>query len=152
MTDLLEYIETEKLEVIEDHIPIDKIKGLYFDSTIIIDIGKIDTSREKRCILAEEIGHHYTNSGHIINQEDISNRKQENKAREWAFNKLILMDNIIHAYQSGVRNRYELAEHLDVTESFLSEAIKYYQRKYGLFYEIKNYIIYFEPFSILEIL
>lgn len=36
----------------------------------------IDTSIEKACVLAEELGHHYTTVGDIIDQSSTGNRKQ----------------------------------------------------------------------------
>lgn len=37
----------------------------------------IPTSVQKACVLAEELGHHYTSYGNIINLNDTANRKQE---------------------------------------------------------------------------
>lgn len=149
MTKLLQYIEDENIELIETNIPIKNLKGLYYDNTIIID-KKIATTVGKKCILAEEIGHYYTSTGDILDQSNISNIKQENKARAWAFEELIGLVDIINAYKSGVRNKYELAEYLDVTEEFLDEAIEYYKRKFGILFNIDKYIIYFEPFGVIE--
>ena len=39
-------------------------KGLYYDGHILIDSSLTET--EKYCILAEEIGHHFTSSGNIM--------------------------------------------------------------------------------------
>ena len=38
-----------------------------------------------------------------------------------------------------------MAEYLDVTETFLADAIERYRSKYGMFATLDNYIIYFEP-------
>lgn len=61
------------------------------------------------------------------------------------------MVDIINAYRYGVRNKHELAEYLDVTEDFLYEAIEYYRCKYGIYYKIDTYIIYFEPLGVMKI-
>lgn len=58
----------------------------------------IDTSTEKACVLAEELGHHYTSVGNIIDMEDLSNRKQERQARLWGYNKLIGLTGIVNAF------------------------------------------------------
>jgi Zn-dependent peptidase ImmA (M78 family) len=58
-----------------------------------------------------------------------SNRKQEQRARAWAFNTLAPFDKIIEAYEKGYVSTYEMAEYLNVTEDFLKEAILYYQNK-----------------------
>lgn len=49
----------------------------------------IETTTEKSCILAEELGHHYTTVGCILDQTNSQNRKQERQARLWAYNKQI---------------------------------------------------------------
>ena len=49
----------------------------------------LPTQREKACVLAEELGHFFTSSGNILDTSDISNRKQEARARLWAFNRQV---------------------------------------------------------------
>ena len=105
----------------------------------------IETETEKACVLAEELGHHYTSSGDILDQSDASNRKQELHAHIWAYNRLIGLRGLIAAHRHGCRSRYEAAEFLEVTEEFLEEAVSYYRGKYGLMYQVDNYTIYFEP-------
>lgn len=61
----------------------------------------IDTSAEKACVLAEELGHHYTTVGNIIDLTDAQNRKQERQARLWAYNKQIGLTGIIRAFEAG---------------------------------------------------
>lgn len=121
-----------------------RLKGLYIDNNIALS-SDLETSAEKSCILAEELGHHYTSSGNIIDMSIVANRKQELHARAWAYNRLIGLYGIINAYRSGCRNGYEIAEHLNITEEFLTEALQYYRNKYGLCTTIDNYVIYFEP-------
>ena len=43
----------------------------------------IETSAEKACVLAEELGHHHTTVGNILDMSDAGNRKQERQARLW---------------------------------------------------------------------
>jgi hypothetical protein len=105
----------------------------------------IPTLKEKSCILAEELGHYYTSYGDILDQSTINNRKQELKARLWAYNKQIGLTGIIRAYEYGCYCLYDMADYLDVTEEFLHDAIKYYRGKYGEYTTLDNYIIYFEP-------
>lgn len=105
----------------------------------------LETSSQKACILAEELGHHHTSSGNIMDQTVTENRQQERRARLWAYDKLIGLHGIIDAFEHGCRNRYEIAEYLDVTESFLLDAITVYREKYGVCKKLGNYIIYFEP-------
>ncbi len=106
----------------------------------------IETQKEKACVLAEELGHHYTSSGNILDQTKVENVKQEQRARMWAYNKQIGLSGIIDAYKRGCRNIHEMADHLDVTEEFLQDALEAYRLKYGQCVNIDNYTVYFEPY------
>lgn len=105
----------------------------------------LSTSVEKACVLAEELGHHYTSYGNILDQSDASNRKQELRARAWAYNKQIGLLGLIRAYEHGCRNRFEIAEYLEVTEEVLEECLIFYRNKYGVCANIDNYVVYFIP-------
>lgn len=105
----------------------------------------LSTSVEKACVLAEELGHHYTSYGNILDQSDASNRKQELRARAWAYNKQIGLLGLIRAYEHGCRNRFEIAEYLEVTEEVLEECLTFYRNKYGVCANIDNYVVYFIP-------
>lgn len=110
-----------------------------------IAINRTLTEREKKCILAEELGHYLTGSGDILDQSSAANRKQELRGRLWAYNRLIGLRGIVSAYKSGCRNMPDVADYLDVTEDFLQEALLCYRRKYGIYVKLDNYVIYFEP-------
>jgi hypothetical protein len=145
---LLEEAKSEGVKVIDD-CNIGGLKGLYIDN--IISLSKnISCQKEKKCILAEELGHHHTTYGNILNQNKIDNIQQEKKARAWAYERLVNFDDLIAAYKEGINNQYELSLFLEVTENFLINAIKYYRRKYGIYYKYKNVILYFEPLGILK--
>lgn len=105
----------------------------------------LSTSIEKTCVLAEELGHHYTSYGNILDQSDASNRKQELRARAWAYNKQIGLLGLIRAYEHGCRNRFEIAEYLEVTEEVLEECLIFYRNKYGMCTNVDNYVVYFIP-------
>lgn len=105
----------------------------------------ITTTTEKSCVLAEELGHHYTSVGNIIDLSDVQNRKQERQARLWAYNKQIGLYGLIRAFQHGCTSLHEIAEYLEVTEQFLHEAIECYRNKYGICTAVDNYVIYFIP-------
>jgi len=138
-------------EVIDWKFQTDRIKGLYCDGVIAVS-KDIDTSAERTCVLAEELGHHLTASGDILDQKDTSNRKQELRGRIWAYNRLIGLTGIIKAYRAGCKNRYEIAQNLEVTEEMLQDAIDYYREKYGLCVQVDNYTIYFEPLGVMELI
>lgn len=104
--------------------------GLYLDGNIALS-DKMETSVRRACVLAEELGHHYTTVGNILDQSDISNRKQERKARAWAYEKILPLSSIRQAFIVGCREPWEIAEYLDVDERFLREALQYYEEVYG---------------------
>ncbi|MFI8711993.1 ImmA/IrrE family metallo-endopeptidase [Brevibacillus brevis] len=127
-----------------------RIKGLYNNHSIAIN-KFIPTNIEKACILAEELGHYFTTSGNILDQTKIENRQQENRARTWAYEKLVPLSAFVHAHKQGIKNRYELADFLGVTESFLDSAISRYIEKYGLSVTVGNSTVIFEPLGVLEL-
>jgi len=133
------------LEVLEMAFRSNRIKGLYCNSTIAIN-DKLKDSRNKACILAEEIAHHDLTVGNILEQSNTQNRKQEMLARMSAYNRMIGLIGLINAFNAGCRNRFEIAEYLDVTEEFLIDALEAYRNKFGEYTTIDEYVIYFEPY------
>ncbi len=125
--------------------------GLYINNKIALNKNKLTTLSEKVCVLAEELGHHYTSYGDIIDLNNIENSKQEYKARLMAYNKLIGLKGIIDSFNAGCKTISEMAEYLVVTEKFLKEALECYKSKYGISATLDNYVIFFEPrFSIMN--
>lgn len=134
----------DDLNIVEmDLSEVSGLKGLYVNGRIAINAKMSDT--EKACVLAEELGHHYTTYGNILDQSNTSNRKQELRARAWAYNKQIGLLGLIRAYEHGCRNRFEIAEYLEVTEEVLEECLVFYRNKYGMCQSIDNYVVYFIP-------
>lgn len=118
-----------------------------------IAIRKGLTEKEKKCVMAEELGHYYTGHGDILDQSSVSNRKQELRGRAYAYNKLIGLMGIIDAYKHHCQSFTESAEFLNVTDEFLMDALRYYKGKYGPYVSVDNYVIYFEPhIGVLELI
>ena len=145
---LLSIAEKENIEIVEMKLT-GRNKGLYADKVIAIS-SKIDTTTERTCILAEELGHYYTTAGNIIDQSKLENRKQELKARRWAVKKLIRVEQFIDAFDASVKNRADLAEFLGVTEEFIEMAIKHFKAIYGHSHTIGEYTIFFDPLWIYK--
>ena len=140
--DLLIESEKENLIVKEKDIP--GFGGRIYQNRIAIH-KQLSTQTEKACILAEELGHHYTSTGDILDQSDQAARKQEFHARLWGYNKMVGLHGIVSAYRNHCRNLSEMADYLDVTEPFLANCLESYRRKYGCYVELDNYVIMFEP-------
>lgn len=49
-----------------------------------------------------------------------------------------------------MRNRFELAEFLEAAEWFIDIALQHFRGIYGIYKEIDNYVIYFNPLMILK--
>ena len=142
-------IEADDIHLIVKEKPLPISKGRIKGNRIVLRQNMSET--EKKCILAEELGHHYTTVGNIMDQTKVENRKQERRARIWAYNKMISLSDLVNSYKDGCRSRYEIAEHLEVTEEFLQECLDYFHEKYGLYTKQNNYLIYFEPLGVLEL-
>ena len=144
----LEHLEDKAckdgIDIIHRKFNSNKIKGLYCDGTVALN-SCIETSKERVCVLAEELGHHYTSVGNILDLTVAQNRKQERQARIWAYNKQIGLRGLIRAYEHGCKNRHEVADYLEVTEEFLEDAVKCYRDKYGVYTIVDNYLVYFIP-------
>ena len=110
-----------------------------------IYLRKDMNTAEKSCVLAEELGHYYTSVGNILDMTVPENRKQERQARLWGYNRSIGLLGLIRAYEHGCKDKYEIAEYLDVTEEYLENCINCYQDKYGEYKTVDNYTIYFIP-------
>ncbi|WP_418539720.1 ImmA/IrrE family metallo-endopeptidase [Massilistercora timonensis] len=144
----LERLEQEAFDdqvtVYDYYLGEDNLKGYYTDGNVAINTC-VDTTAERMCVLAEELGHHHTSVGNILDMSDSGNRKQERQARLWGFNKLIGLTGLVRAYEAGCRNGYEIAEYLEVTEECLTECIEAYRSKYGIGVMVNNYYIMFIP-------
>ena len=120
------------------------LKGIYIDGNIAIN-SSVDTTIEKACVLAEELGHHYTTVGDIMDMSISWNRKQERQARFNGYNRLIGLTRLVGAYEHGCSNRSEIAEFLEVTEEYLQECIDCYCDKYGVGIHVSEYYVMFIP-------
>lgn len=137
--DLLIEYDTEDIVIKEK--PLQSSNGRIYNNRIAIrhDMNTVD----KTCTLAEELGHYYTTTGDILNQENVSNRKQEHRARMWAYGKLLPLQFFILAFKHGCRSIHETAEFLEVSEEFLVDCINAYYSKYDPFLETNGYLFMF---------
>lgn len=137
--DLLIEYDTEDIVIKEK--PLQSSNGRIYNNRIAIrhDMNTVD----KTCTLAEELGHYYTTTGDILNQENVSNRKQEHRARMWAYGKLLPLQFFILAFKHGCRSIHETAEFLEVSDEFLVDCINAYYSKYGPFLETNGYLFMF---------
>lgn len=122
---LLIYAEKSGVMVKEINFKTNKKFGLTVGDFIYIN-NNLNT-KEKYCILAEELGHFKTGSSNIINLKDIRNKKNELVARKWGYEKIVPPHKLLKLYDEGMRFDYEFAEALDITVDILREAVNYYK-------------------------
>lgn len=140
--------EAENNNLITKEKPLPVSKGRIKGNLILIRSSMAEV--EKKCILAEELGHHYTSTGNILDQRDVRNRKQEYRARLWAYNRLVGLHSIVNAHKHGCENLHDTADFLEVTELFLKDLLTCYRSKYGICKECGEYMVYFEPYLHVE--
>ena len=141
-------IANDDLDVTETcHLP-SKLSGITFDDMIFIRdnmdrVHKLET-------LAEEIAHLHITYGDIRDQSKLVNRKYELKARRYAYEHLITLQDIVDAFYSGACNLYEIALFFEVSQSYVLDTIEHYKMKHGLDVYYKGYVIKFEPLQVFE--
>ena len=83
-----------------------------------------------RCVLAEELGHHFTTSTNTLPQtffhyqDRLEVSKTEFKALKWAALYLIPREDLLYALKHGITKRWDLAEIFNVTETMLDFRMK----------------------------
>jgi len=144
---LLSLADQYGMKVSEQRMPL-TMKGLYGDGVVWInsDIPYVS----KGCALAEEIGHHKTSIGDILDKTCIDSRRQEQRARRFGHGLIIPLERFIYAGQARVEGRHDVAEWLGVTEEFLQESIDFYQQKYGIYAITRDYLIHFDPLYVTK--
>lgn len=135
--------EAEQIGLIVKEKPLQSADGRILNNKIVIR-DSLDELR-KKCVLAEEIGHYLKNAGDILDQRNTSNSRQEDRARSWAYDRLIGLDGLVSAFECGCQTKFDVAEYLDVTTAFLDDALKKYKERYGIVVKYKEYFIYFYP-------
>ena len=138
MQQLLEIAEAENIAVEYKRFK-SAINGMYLQMpdcqpVIFLSLKVHSDYRLHRCVLAEELGHHFTSSGeriakkHHSMQDRLSIDKCEYKALRWAANQLVPENDLLDAITSGVEELWELAEEFDVTE----EMMRFRMRLFGV--------------------
>ncbi|ASS69220.2 ImmA/IrrE family metallo-endopeptidase [Paenibacillus sp. RUD330] len=153
LDDLLAESQAENVQVVEYPFKTIRLKGLYCDGVITINQAAKLNTVEKTCVIAEELGHHHTTQGVILDQSKILHRQKERLARQWAYERLVPLERFVDVFHARIKEKHEVAEFLGVTEAFLLDLIARYKEIYGQFAFINNrYIVSFEPLSVIEIL
>lgn len=116
-------------------------KGLYINNVAYLNPQQ--TFEELIDTVGEEIGHHLTTVGDIIDQDTTEKRQQEQRARDVGRTLVISPQDIIDCYHERFAYPWECAEFLGVSVEAIIEAIKVYAKKYSGFMDYQNYTILF---------
>ena len=92
--ELLEESKANNVYVIENADFKSSADGLINGNVIGIN-RKLQSFCKRTCTLAEELGHYHMTVGNIICQPTVSDRKQELRARAWAYHRLIGLNGIL---------------------------------------------------------
>lgn len=145
--ELVSKAENKNINVLEMDLGTNKKCGKYLHSKngnfIIINSNMTETNKHE--VLVEELGHHNTSLGNIIDQSELENIRQEKRARNWGYENAVSIVQLINVFEKGLKTTYEIAEYLNITEKFLNEAINHYREKFGTYYQVDHYLICFEP-------
>lgn len=112
------------------------ILGAYYrrtpDTVILLHTKLRSNRRLNRCILAEELGHHFTTGRNVVafaRAGKYHTQKIERLAAWWATQCLVPFSLLSMAVLRGARTTFELAEHFDVTERFMAACLRLYREK-----------------------
>jgi len=126
-------IKNQNIIIEETNFRNSKAKGLYlklddFPPVIALDKSILPYRSLSLSILAEELGHHFTTQGNLLNESNsysdkLNKNKKENLAKKWAANFLISDDEFVQALNSCICNNFDLCDYFDVTEEILNYKI-----------------------------
>lgn len=97
------------------------------DCCIGLNYSKIDTSREEKELLAEELGHYYYDAFYNDNSDVITIQQKEYRANKWKCTVLVTVNDFRQAIKNGLYTLYDIAEHLNLSEETVQFAYDYYK-------------------------
>lgn len=122
------YEECERKNIDIDYFPMNKAVALSFpEGFIAIDTDKIKNSIEEKEILAHEESHIETGSFYNFYSPIDIKGKHEHRAEINTIKKLVPVDELKEAVSCGFIEIWDLAEYFDVSDKFMTNAVKYYK-------------------------
>ena len=143
----LDRIHREHVRYREEEIAF-PVNGLYIRGRRrrpLVVVRESLSSDEKLCVAAEEMGHHFTSSGNLLYVTPREYERQEWRAKKWAYENLVKLDDLGAAYTAGYRCLHSMAFRLDVSSEFLEDAILFYRDLYGVEHHTRRYTFQFIP-------
>lgn len=126
---LYRYAEEERIGLFSEKIGFTKALVVHDENTfnIALDFGKIEDEYEERTIIMHELAHIATGAFYTANDALQLKSRAENQANKWLIQIFIKKDDIFYAIKHGCEALWELAEHFEITEDLMKEALHYYQ-------------------------
>lgn len=92
------------------------------------------TPFEEKSTLAEELGHYYYDATYPVNCTDLQLiSKQEYRAKKWAYNVIIPVEDLLSAFKNGLNNIDDLSNYFEVSKEFMNDCIMFYKER-GVLY------------------
>lgn len=111
---------------------ISEVFGMFINVENInaITLNKNLTPYEEKSTLAEELGHYYYDATYPVTCTDLQLiSKQEYRAKKWAYNVLIPIEDLLSAFKRGIDNIDALSDYFEVPRQFMSNCIEYYKER-----------------------
>lgn len=122
--------EKENIKIYNYNIP--DVFGMFINIEKInaIVLRKNLSQYEEKSTLAEELGHYYYDATYPVCCSDLQLiSKQEYRARKWAYNVLIPIEDLVSALKNGLDNIDVLSDYFEVPKLFMSQCIGYYKER-----------------------
>lgn len=146
LKEIFKIIESENIIYEEYDLKKFNTSGIYFKLNGVNPIIAIDSSivntNSYISVLSEELGHHFTTQGNLLElsksySDKLIKSKKESIARRWGANFLISDEEFIQALYKCINNKYDMCEYFNTTidilekkiDSIVNNEIKYKQIK-----------------------
>ena len=92
-----------------------------------LNYSKIKSITEEKELLAEELGHYYCNAFYNSSSSPSTIAQKEYRANKWKCTVLVSVNDFKDAFKKGLKNVYEIAEYLNLSEDTVAFAYNYYK-------------------------
>ena len=112
-----------------DYFELNNLTAVSIPGSIAINPKAVHNSKEEKVVLAHELGHQLRNAFYNISTSLETKERMEYRADRWAIKNLIPFPELLNALKNGITERWELAEHFNVTEDYIDKAHKLYEEE-----------------------
>lgn len=126
LDDLYRLAEQKGHDIVRFDLPESGSVSLYMDGKCVIGIDPHLSGSDELERVAHEMGHCETGTFYSPDTDASTKARCEFKARKWAAEHIIPMEEIFQAFRDGSRNTWELAEHFGISEETVSVMLRYY--------------------------